>query len=384
MEAPVSRLELRGLSKLYPGERWAVRDVDLDIDHGSLLVIAGPSGCGKTTLLRMVAGLEEPTAGEVIIDAVVVNDIRTSERNLALASQGYSLYPHMTIAENVGFPLMVEQLHSRDVDRRVSRIARMLQIDDVLDRRPRQLSGGQQQRTAMARALVRHPRLLLLDEPMSNLDAKLRVQTGSVIAGIQRRLDLTTLMVTHDQREAMAMGDRLVVMRDGRIVQNGPPIDVHDAPANIFVAQFVGTPPMNVVRATVIDADGTVTLRVGSHDVPLDPDVLQRVPSIARLVGRIIGLGFRPDALRHDADGPLHLDVLSTTLVAYEQFVHLEIDAPGITQGIDGVDVADDRTSTIVMSANPDDTLSLWKPCRVDLDTTRLHLFDLDTGDRLT
>ena len=379
----MSRLELRGLSKVFAGGRWAVRDVDLDIEHGALLVIAGPSGCGKTTLLRMVAGLEEPTTGEVIIDGVVVNDVRTSERDLALTSQDYSLYPHMTVAENIGFPLMVDRLHRREIDQRVREIARVLQIGDVLDRRPRELSGGQQQRTAMARALVRRPRLLLLDEPMSNLDAKLRAQTGFVIAGIQRRLDLTTLMVTHDQHEAMAMGDRLVVMRDGRIVQNGRPIDVHDAPANVFVAQFVGTPPMNVVEATVIDADGVITLRVGSHDIPLDPRALQRLPSITRLDGRVVGLGFRPDALRQDADGPLVLDVLSTRLIAHEQVVDLEIDARRIIQGTDGIGVADDRTSTIVMSARPDDAPSLWKPCRLDVDTTRIHIFDLDTGDRI-
>jgi multiple sugar transport system ATP-binding protein len=380
----VSRLELRGLSKLYADDRWAVRDVDLDIDHGALVVIAGPSGCGKTTLLRMVAGLEEPTAGDVIIDGIVVNDVRTSERNLALTSQGYSLYPHMTVAENVAFPLTVERLHACDVERRVGEIARVLQIDDVLDRRPRELSGGQQQRTAMARALVRHPRLLLLDEPMSNLDAKLRLQTGFVIAAIQRRLDLTTLMVTHDQREAMAMGDRLVVMCDGRIIQSGRPIDVHDAPENIFVAQFVGTPPMNVVRAVVIGTAGTLVLRIGSHDVPLDPHVVQRDGSIGRLVDQAVGLGFRADALRRDPDGPLDLDVLSTTVTAHEQFVHLDIDAPRIAHRFDSVHVVDERTSTVVMSARRGDTMSFWQPCRVALDTTRLHFFDLATGNRIT
>lgn len=380
----MSRLELRGLSKVYPAERWAVRDVDLMVDDGALLVIAGPSGCGKTTVLRTVAGLEAPTAGEVLIDGVVVNDTRTRERNLALASQGYSLYPHMTVAENIGFPLIIDRFDRAEIDRRVREIAGMLRIDDVLQRRPRQLSGGQQQRTAMARALVRRPRLLLLDEPMSNLDAKLRLQTGFVIAGIQRRLDLTTLMVTHDQHEAMAMGDRLVVMRDGRIVQSGRPIDVHDAPANIFVAQFVGNPPMNVVEATIIDADGVLALRLGSHEVALDPQVLRSIPSVRRLVGRVVGLGFRPDALHQDPRGVLNLDVLSTTLVAPVQFVHLEIDARRIAQGIDDVEVAEEHTSAIVMSAHADDALSLWKPCRVDLDTTRLHFFDLDTGNRIT
>jgi multiple sugar transport system ATP-binding protein len=382
----VSRLELRGLSKVYPGGRGAVCDVDLDIAHGTLVVIAGPSGCGKTTLLRLVAGLEVPTAGEVIIDGIVANNTPTRERDLALTAQGYALYPHMTVAENIGFPLMLEQLQRHEIDRRVSEIARILRIDDVMQRRPRQLSGGQQQRTAMARALVRRPRLLLLDEPMSNLDAKLRLTTGFVIAGIQHRLDLTTLMVTHDQHEAMVMGDRLVVMRHGRIVQDGRPIDVHDAPADIFVAQFVGHPPMNIVEATISDADGAIVLRVGSHTVPLDQQALQRIPSIPRLVGRVVGLGFRPDALRQDPEGTMDLDVLSTTLLAREHFVQLDLDARRVTIGADGVDgaeVADERTSTIVMSAHADDELSLWKPCRVGLDTARIHLFDLDTCARI-
>jgi multiple sugar transport system ATP-binding protein len=383
-EAIVSTLELRRLGKLYPSGPWAVRDVDLTVDDGSMLVIAGPSGCGKTTLLRMVAGLEEPTVGEVIIDGDVVNDIRTSERGIALASQHYSLYPHMTVGENIGFPLMVDGLHRRTIDQRVREIARVLQIDEVVDRRPAVLSGGQQQRTAMARALVRRPRLLLLDEPMSNLDAKLRAQTGSFIVGLQRHLGLTTLMVTHDQHEAMAMGDRLVVMRHGRIVQSGRPIDVYDAPANIFVAQFVGTPSMNVVEAQVVEGNGDPALRVGSHVVPLDDGVLRRVPTIRSWVDRTVGLGIRPDAIRRDVDGLLALDVVSTTVVGRDRYIGLDIDAPRIVQHTERVEVRDERSSTIVMSAALDDDVSLWEPCRIGIDTGRIHLFDLSTGDRIT
>lgn len=378
----MSKLELKGLSKVYADGPWAVRDVDLAVDDGALVVVAGPSGCGKTTLLRMVAGLEEPTTGEVIIDGSVVNTVRTNERRIALASQGYSLYPHMTAGENIGFPLMIDGLHSRQIDERVREIARVLQIGDVLDRRPRQLSGGQQQRTAMARALVRQPRLLLLDEPMSNLDAKLRTQTGYVITQIQRRLGLTTLMVTHDQHEAMAMGDQLAVMRRGRIVQSGRPIDVYNAPANIWVAQFVGT--MSIVEATLTDADGMQALRVGSHVVPLDPAVLDRIPSIRSSGGRVVGLGLRPDAIRRDANGTLALDVVTTTLVGRDRFVGLDIDAPRITQHTTHVDVLGERTSTIVMSVGEHDEVSLWEPCRVGVDTSQIHLFDLSTGERIT
>jgi multiple sugar transport system ATP-binding protein len=380
----VTRLELRGLSKIFPDGTTAVSNVDLVVDHGALLVIVGPSGCGKTTLLRMVAGLEEPTSGEVIIDGDVVNTIRTSKRDIALASQGYALYPHMTVSQNIGFPLMVDGLHRNEIERHVREVAAVLQIDDVLDRRPRQLSGGQQQRTAMARALVRGPRLLLLDEPMSNLDAKLRDQTGFVIAGIQRQLDLTTLMVTHDQHEAMAMGDRLAVMRDGRIVQSGRPIEVYDAPADIFVAQFVGTPSMNLVEARIVEANGDPALRVGSHLVPLGPDVAHRVPAIRSWADRTVGLGFRPDAIRRRTASPVELDIVSTTLVGRDRFIGLDIDAPRIVQHAGHVEVRDERRSTIVMAVGLHDDVSLWEPFPVEIDSERIHLFDLDTGNRIT
>ena len=380
----MTRLELRGVSKIFPDGTRAVRNVDLVVDHGTLLVLVGPSGSGKTTLLRMVAGLEEPTAGEVVVDGEVVNSIRTSRRGFALASQGYALYPHMTVSQNIGFPLMVDGLHRREIDRHVREVAELLQIDDVLDRRPRQLSGGQQQRTAVARALVRGPRLLLLDEPMSSLDAKLRDQTGVVIVGLQRRLGLTTLMVTHDQHEAMAMGDRLAVMHDGRIVQNGRPIEVYEAPANIFVAQFVGAPSMNLVEARIIEANGDPAIRVGSHVLTLDADVSRRLPTIRSWADRTVGLGFRPDAVRRRADGPLSLDVVSTTVVGRDRFVGLDIDAPRIAQRTDHVEVRDERRSTILASAGLHDDVSLWEPLRVEIDTDRIHLFDLDTGDRIT
>ncbi len=382
-EATVTRLELRGLSKIFPDGTPAVTDVDLVVDHGALLVIVGPSGCGKTTLLRMVAGLAAPTAGEVVIDDDVVNTIRTSDRGVALASQGYALYPHMTVSQNIGFPLMLDGLHRREIDRQVREIAAVLHIDDVLDRRPRQLSGGQQQRTAMARALVRGPRLLLLDEPMSNLDAKLRDQTGFAIAGIQRQLELTTLMVTHDQHEAMAMGDRLAVMRNGRIVQSGRPIDVYDAPADIFVAQFLGTPSMNLVEARIVEASGDPALRIGSHVVPLGADVAHRLPTIRAWTDRTVALGVRPDAIRRRPGGPMALDVVSTTLVGRDRFIALDIDAPRVVQHPERVEVCDERRSTIVMSVGPHDDISLWEPLPVEIDTSRIHLFDLDTGDRI-
>ena len=203
----MSTLELRHLNKRYPGGDWAVRDVELVIDDGEFFVIVGPSGCGKSTLLRMITGLEEPTAGDVLIDEVNVNRVRSNEREIAMAFQEYALYPHLTVAENLGFPMRVGHVHEAIVERRIDEVANVLHLSDVLDRRPSQLSGGQRQRVALGRAIVRRPRLLLMDEPMSNLDAKLRVQMRLVIMRLQRRLGLTTLYVTHDHDEAMAMGD---------------------------------------------------------------------------------------------------------------------------------------------------------------------------------
>lgn len=380
----MSTLQLRSLNKTYPTGEWAVRDVDLTIDDGELFVVVGPSGCGKTTLLRMVAGLEDPTSGDVVIDGVRINDVPADRRDIAMAFQHYALYPHMTVAENIGFPLHLERVHAAVRDRRVRQVARTLQIDGVLERSPAKLSGGQQQRAALARAIIREPRLLLMDEPMSNLDAKLRSQTRVVICGLQRRLGLTTLHVTHDQDEAMSIGDRMAVMHRGRIVQCGRPVDVYDSPANLFVAQFVGAPAMSAVVATVIiDDDGGLALRIGDQHVALDDAARRSFPALAGLVGRTVAVGLRAEAVRPDPNGPMWFSVVATEHVEQKAYAILHVDAPSVTWVGDRPVVSERCESRVVVALEPSTPVSLWQPFPVSLDLSRLHLFDLELGDRL-
>jgi multiple sugar transport system ATP-binding protein len=379
----MSTLRLNSLNKTYPNGQWAVRDVDLAIDDGELFVIVGPSGGGKTTLLRMVAGLEDVTSGDVLVDGARINEVPPNRRDIAMAFQNYALYPHMTVAENIGFPLRIDGVHATTLDRQVRKIARTLQLDDVLDRTPAHLSGGQQQRAALARALIREPRMLLMDEPMSNLDAKLRNQTRVVICGLQRRLGLTTLHVTHDQDEAMSMGDRLAVMNGGRIVQCGRPIDVYDAPDDLFVAQFIGAPAMNVIAATFVVDGGTPALRIGDQSVPLDDETLRRLPPLAELTGREVALGIRADAIHPDPGGPLALSVMATDQIDQRKYVFVDVDAPSITCRGDRVVVDGGHESTMVLSTHPGAPISLWEAFHASIDLPRIHLFDLSTGRRL-
>ena len=291
----MSTLELRRVSKSYAHGGRVVADLDLEVEDGELFVLVGPSGCGKTTVLRMIAGLENVSSGDVVMDGVVINDLEPGQRDIAMAFQTYALYPHLTVA-GIGFPLRTAHVRGATVDRRVREVADLLQLADVLDRWPNQLSGGQQQRSALGRALIREPRLLLMDEPLSSLDTKLRAETRSAIWRIQRRLGLTTVCVTHDQVEAMSMGDRIAVMRQGRIVQCGPPLELYDTPVDLFVAQFIGSPSMNVFEANVVGAGESLALRIGRQNVPLDDDALARVPVLPELVGRKVALGVRPEA----------------------------------------------------------------------------------------
>ena len=379
----MSTLQLRSLNKTYPTGDRAVSEVSVSIDDGELFVVVGPSGCGKTTLLRMVAGLEDPTSGDVVIDGARVNDVPPAERDIAMAFQHYALYPHMTVAENIGFPLRVEGVHAVTRDRRVHEVARTLQIDDVLERSPARLSGGQQQRAALARAIIRRPRLLLMDEPMSNLDAKLRRETRVVISGLQRRLGLTTLHVTHDQDEAMSIGDRMAVMHRGEIVQCGRPIDIYDAPTDLFVGQFVGFPAMSAVVATVVLERGAPALRIGNQQFGLDDDACGRLPALVGLVGRAVVVGLRADAVRPDPNGSMSFAVVATELVEQQAYAILHVDAPSVTY-LDGRLVVSGRCeSTVVVALDPSTPVSLWEPFPVSLDLSRLHLFDLESGNRL-
>jgi multiple sugar transport system ATP-binding protein len=302
----VAGIVLNGVGKTYPDGTEAVVDLDLEINDGELVVLVGPSGCGKTTALRMVAGLEEITRGAISLGGEVVNDLHPGNRDIAMVFQNYALYPHMTVRENIGFPLKLARVPRRKREARVAEVARMLGLEQHLMRRPRHLSGGQRQRVAMGRALIREPQAFLMDEPLSNLDAKLRVQMRAEIANIQKELAVTTLYVTHDQVEAMTMGDRVAVMRRARLQQAGVPQEIYDRPANVFVAGFVGSPQMNLVEAPLSrSADGSLVITLGVQSLAVDDEEVARHPPLVDRVGRDVIVGVRPEKLHDGSAGGL-------------------------------------------------------------------------------
>jgi multiple sugar transport system ATP-binding protein len=303
----MARVFLDRVSKTYPDGTVAVQDLSLDIADGELVVFVGPSGCGKTTALRMIAGLEDVTAGEIRIGDRVVNRLPPRERDVAMVFQNYALYPHKTVYENLAFPLKLRKLPKAEIDSRVRRIARLLELEEQLSRRPRQLSGGQRQRVAMGRAIVREPQAFLMDEPLSNLDAKLRTQMRAEISLLHKELGVTTIYVTHDQVEAMTLGQRVAVMRRGALQQVGPPQQLYDRPANLFVAGFIGSPSMNFVEATLERRDGRPVVVFGDQQLPLDgQEQALHASSLDRFLTRKIVMGVRPEHLQ---DAALAADV---------------------------------------------------------------------------
>ena len=259
----MARVKFEHIHKIYPGGVAAVQDFNLEINDKEFMVFVGPSGCGKTTSLRMVAGLEEISEGNVFIGETLVNNVMPKDRDIAMVFQNYALYPHMDVYNNMAFGLKLRKVPKDEIDRRVKETARILGIENLLKRKPKALSGGQRQRVALGRAIVREPKVFLMDEPLSNLDAKLRVQTRAEIIKLQKRLQITTIYVTHDQIEAMTMGDRIVVMKDGLIQQVGTPLEIYDNPCNIFVAGFIGTPPMNFLQGVIKEESGQLTFIAG-------------------------------------------------------------------------------------------------------------------------
>ncbi len=382
----MSTLELRDLQKVYPNGFHAVRGVSASIADGEFVAIVGPSGCGKTSVLRMIAGLETVTAGEIAIDGKLVNDDTPQQRDIAMAFQQHALYPHLSVEQNIGFALKVAGVHRREIRRRVVRLAAQLGLADVLDRRPAKLSGGQQQRVAMARAIIRDPRLFLMDEPLSNLDAKLRTEARSMILSLHREMRATTVYVTHDQLEAMSMAHRVFVMRDGQIVQRGVPIDVYQHPKDLFVASFLGSPAMNVFRGRFDQtADGGVELCFGVHVVPLPSWFLDERPEIRDRLGQEVAVGIRPEALHLDPEGDLELSVHSAESHGHEWLVQLVVEAQDVSSAgalASGPTTAtgDGPYSTLSFVAALDRCPSLWAPIRLRLDPTELHVFDLATG----
>jgi multiple sugar transport system ATP-binding protein len=376
---------LEGVTKEFAGGVRAVDDVSLSIGDGEFMVLVGPSGCGKSTILRLIAGLEEVTAGEIVIGDEQVTDLLPKERDVAMVFQNYALYPHMTVAENIGFGLKLRHAKREEIDRRVLEVARVLALDTMLERKPVALSGGQRQRVAMGRAMVREPKAFLMDEPLSNLDAKLRVQMRAELARLRDRLRTTTVYVTHDQVEAMTLGDRVAVLKDGVLQQVDTPQRLFAQPANLFVAAFIGSPSMNLVEAAV--ADGTVSF--AGFDVP--------TPAHAELDaydGRTVILGVRPtdleDAARAGEGSPV-LEAVPDVVEELGTEIHVlfTIDAPPVVtedtaavfeEEEGAIAPLGDGRAIFTASLDPRAKVRPREPIRLTLDPASLHFFDPETG----
>jgi multiple sugar transport system ATP-binding protein len=334
----MAQVTLDHVGKVYPDGTVAVKDVSLEIADGELMVFVGPSGCGKTTALRMVAGLEEITHGEIRIGERVVNEMPPRDRDVAMVFQTYALYPHKNVYDNLAFPLRLRGLTKSEVDQRVTRIARLLELGEQLKRRPRQLSGGQRQRVAMGRAIVREPQAFLMDEPLSNLDAKLRTQMRAEVGLLHKELGITTIYVTHDQVEAMTLGQRVAVMRRGELQQVAAPQELYTRPANLFVAGFIGSPAMNFFQGQVLAADGRIDVSVGGQRLPVDEKELALHPTLPRRAGGDVIVGIRPEHLEDAAlaggnGRRIQGQVQLMELLGSEVVVHFQVEAaPVVTE----------------------------------------------------
>ncbi len=392
------------VGKVYPGGTRALAEVDLEVEDGEFVVLVGPSGCGKSTLLRMVAGLEEITEGSISIGGRIVNDVPPKDRDIAMVFQNYALYPHMSVYDNMAFGLKLRKVPKDQIKASVEEAARILEITEYLDRKPKALSGGQRQRVAMGRAIVRQPAAFLMDEPLSNLDAKLRVQMRSELGLLHARLGTTTLYVTHDQVEAMTMGDRVAVLRayhgDGTNLQQADtPRRLYDHPNNLFVAGFIGSPSMNFVYGAIEGDGDQVKVRFGPDSLVLDPELIRARPSLANYKGQEIIVGLRPEAFEVAAaaqglplDGrtiTVHTDLVEQ--LGSEAFVHFTRDLPPvITAGItelledEGADAsALGHETKFTARVNPDMAPRVGQEAELVIDTSKVHFFDKDTGDAI-
>ncbi len=381
----MATVQLDHAEKEYPNGFRAIEDLSIDIADGEFLVLVGPSGCGKSTALRMVAGLETITGGQIRIGERVVNEVQPKDRDIAMVFQNYALYPHMTVGDNIGFSLKLAKIGKDEIRRRVQDAARVLQLEPLLDNKPGQLSGGQRQRVAMGRAIVRAPQAFLMDEPLSNLDAKLRVQMRSEIARIQRDLGVTTLYVTHDQVEAMTMGDRVAVLNAGDLMQVDSPQNLYDHPKNLFVAGFIGSPAMNLLRARLVDRDGDVRLQFGDQDVQLSGEVFAKRAGLRAHVGKEVIVGFRPehmtDASLLDSPDPERTITSTAEIVeslGSEILVHFKLDAQSV---VVDKDLAAEGGDTVMQVARfePDSKVREGSPFSAVIDTSRIHFFDATT-----
>ena len=399
----MAEITLDGIGKIYPDGTRAVGDFDLAIGDGEFLVLVGPSGCGKTTVLRMIAGLEDITEGTISIGDRVVNDVEPKDRDIAMVFQNYALYPHMSVRDNMAFGLKLRKFKKEEIDRRVSDTADILEITEFLERKPKALSGGQRQRVAMGRAIVREPAAFLMDEPLSNLDAKLRVQMRAELERLSARLGTTTVYVTHDQVEAMTLGDRVAVLRavsasrPYNLQQVGPPTELYDHPVNLFVAGFIGSPAMNLMYGTLESRGQEVWLKAGEYEIKVDSRSLDAHPGVEKRMGQELVVGIRPHSMEAavmagpDDKRTIRAEVEATEMLGAETFVHFSGKRPPvITPDIEEL-LADTGqtasslgdTSKFVARVSPDARVRRGESIHLIVDTAKLHFFDSSSGDRI-
>ena len=369
----MASLSLKNVCKVYPNGFEAVKDFNLDVADKEFIIFVGPSGCGKSTTLRMIAGLEEISSGDLIIDGKVMNDVEPKDRDIAMVFQNYALYPHMTVFDNMAFGLKLRKVPKDEIKAKVEEAARILDLEKLLDRKPKALSGGQRQRVAMGRAIVRNPKVFLMDEPLSNLDAKLRVQMRIEIAKLHQRLGTTIIYVTHDQTEAMTLGTRIVVMKDGVIQQVDTPQNLYEKPCNLFVAGFMGSPQMNFLDATVEVAGDVANLKIAGHSIPLPPAKSKKLID-GGYDGKVVTFGIRPEDVY---DSEMYIEaspnsVFESTIKVYELlgaevYLYFDLEEFPVTARVDS------RTT-----ARPGDTV------RFALDVEKIHVFDKDTEQVIT
>ncbi|HUX03968.1 MAG TPA: sn-glycerol-3-phosphate ABC transporter ATP-binding protein UgpC [Acidimicrobiales bacterium] len=380
----MAEITFDGVTKVFGGNVTAVDRLDLHVTDGEFMVLVGPSGCGKTTALRMLAGLEEITSGTLSIGGRVVNNVLPKDRDVAMVFQNYALYPHMSVAQNMGFALKIRKESKGEIERKVAEAAAILRLTEYLERRPKALSGGQRQRVAMGRAIVRSPQAFLMDEPLSNLDAQLRVEMRLEIARIQRLLNVATVYVTHDQIEAMTMGDRVAVMRGGRLQQVAPPQELYDHPANEFVAGFMGAPPMNLLRARTEFVDGRLAIALGTQRLSI-PERYVTTHDLPSGDGVTIVLGVRPediDIVDEDRGPWLATRVERREALGSEILVHLSLEGTSdeATSVAYDADLVVSRPPALVARMGPQSRVTVGDALRVRLNEERLHFFDANTG----
>jgi multiple sugar transport system ATP-binding protein len=397
----VGAVTFEGVGKIYADGTRAVSGMSLEIPDGEFMVLVGPSGCGKTTALRMVAGLENISEGVLRIGDRIVNNVPARDRDIAMVFQSYALYPHLTVFENIAFGLRLRKIPKDEVDRRVREAAHVLGLEEFLQRKPRALSGGQRQRVAMGRAIVRQPQAYLMDEPLSNLDAKLRVHMRAEIASLQNELGVTTIYVTHDQVEAMTMGDRVAVMRKGELQQVAPPQELYERPVNLFVGGFIGSPAMNLVEASIARHDGRLAVHIGDHDLVLSEELIAYRPALEAYVGKRLVVGIRPENLEDSAlepdtpeDQMLRGVVVLREPLGSEIVAHFTVDAPpALTEDVRELarDVGQESAVQAAVAEGENETVMVGRfgprsrikngdVVDVAVEIGALHFFDLETG----